>query len=298
MKTLLRFILILTLALFAGNKLSAQYADFIYSNNYNCAPMTVDFTNTSYTVGLQGNIYWDWYIEGHGNFSTFEPPQIIFNEGTHNVILTMSDDSGFVSTFPMIFEAYPGGDTFFPENNVTLCPGDPINFYTNVADAWSIVWDFGDGSLIRRGDFDIQYIQHTYADPGSYDVTLIVDHSCGPDTIVQTVNIDAAAIPVVYANIEGDLEKAETFGADILKLCVEVGGVLSGEHGIGIEKRDLMGVMFNETDLQQQQRLKCAFDGNGLLNPGKVFPTLHRCAEMGWMKVKAGNLPFPDIPRF
>ncbi len=100
------------------------------------------------------------------------------------------------------------------------------------------------------------------------------------------------------ANIEGDLEKAETFGADILKLCVEVGGVLSGEHGIGVEKRDLMGVMFNETDLEQQHRLKFAFDGNGLLNPGKVYPTLNRCAEMGWMKVSAGNVAFPDIPRF
>jgi len=100
------------------------------------------------------------------------------------------------------------------------------------------------------------------------------------------------------ANIEGELKAAEDFGADILKLCVEVGGVLTGEHGVGIEKRDLMGEMFNETDLKQQQRLKCAFDPDGLLNPGKVFPELHRCAELGRMHVHKGKLPFPDIPRF
>ncbi|HEY9081243.1 FAD-linked oxidase C-terminal domain-containing protein [Magnetovibrio sp.] len=100
------------------------------------------------------------------------------------------------------------------------------------------------------------------------------------------------------ANIAGDLDKAESFGHDILKLCVEVGGVLSGEHGIGVEKRDLMGEMFTEDDMKQQLRLKCAFDAGGLLNPGKVYPTLHRCAELGKMHVKDGNLPFPDIPRF
>ncbi|USG62843.1 FAD-binding protein [Sneathiella marina] len=100
------------------------------------------------------------------------------------------------------------------------------------------------------------------------------------------------------ANIPGELERCEEFGADILKLCVEVGGVLTGEHGVGIEKRDLMGEMFSEEDLKQQQRLKCAFDPDGRLNPGKVFPILHRCAELGKMHVHNGELPFPDIPRF
>jgi glycolate oxidase len=100
------------------------------------------------------------------------------------------------------------------------------------------------------------------------------------------------------ANMPGELEKAEDFGAEILKLCVAVGGVLTGEHGVGVEKRDLMPVMFSEADLNQQQRLKCAFDDKGLLNPGKVFPTLHRCAELGRLHVHAGKLAFPDIPRF
>src|SRR5271168_424923 len=100
------------------------------------------------------------------------------------------------------------------------------------------------------------------------------------------------------ANKPGELERAEEFGADILKLCVEVGGVLTGEHGVGVEKRDLMGTMFSEADLRQQQRLKCAFDPELLLNPGKVFPTLHRCAELGRMHVHAGRVAFPDLPRF
>ena len=100
------------------------------------------------------------------------------------------------------------------------------------------------------------------------------------------------------ASIPGDIEKAEAFGADILRLCVEVGGVLTGEHGVGVEKRDLMGEMFTDIDLAQQERVKCAFDVDHRLNPGKVFPSLHRCAEMGFMHVRSGALPFPEIPRF
>jgi glycolate oxidase len=100
------------------------------------------------------------------------------------------------------------------------------------------------------------------------------------------------------ANKPGELDRAEQFGADILRLCVEVGGVLTGEHGVGVEKRDLMPVMFTEEDLNAQQRVKCAFDDKGLLNPGKVFPTLHRCAELGRMHVHAGRVARPDIPRF
>jgi glycolate oxidase len=100
------------------------------------------------------------------------------------------------------------------------------------------------------------------------------------------------------ANQPGELERAEAFGAEILKLCVEVGGVLTGEHGVGVEKRDLMETMFTQTDLDQQQRLKCAFDDKGLLNPGKVFPTLHRCAELGRVHVHGGHARFNDLPRF
>lgn len=100
------------------------------------------------------------------------------------------------------------------------------------------------------------------------------------------------------ANKPGELERAEEFGNDILRLCVEVGGVLTGEHGVGIEKRDLMPEMFSDIDLAHQQRVKCAFDPALLLNPGKVFPTLHRCAELGRMHVHQGRTAFPDLPRF
>jgi glycolate oxidase len=100
------------------------------------------------------------------------------------------------------------------------------------------------------------------------------------------------------ANKPRELEKAEAFGADILRLCVEVGGVLTGEHGVGVEKRDLMPEMFTKADLAQQERVKCAFDPNHLLNPGKMFPELHRCAELGRMHVHKGKVAFPDIPRF
>ncbi|HXJ03308.1 MAG TPA: FAD-linked oxidase C-terminal domain-containing protein [Micropepsaceae bacterium] len=95
----------------------------------------------------------------------------------------------------------------------------------------------------------------------------------------------------------GALERAEAFGADILKLCVAKGGVLTGEHGVGVEKKALMGEMFSDIDLAQQERLKCAFDGQGLLNPGKVFPTLHACVELGRMHVQGGRLPFANLPR-
>ncbi len=100
------------------------------------------------------------------------------------------------------------------------------------------------------------------------------------------------------ANQPGELERAEDFGADILRSCVEMGGVLTGEHGVGVEKRDLMGIQFTEEDLKQQQRLKCAFDADHLLNPGKVFPHLHRCAELGRLHVHKGKMPHPDLPRF
>lgn len=96
----------------------------------------------------------------------------------------------------------------------------------------------------------------------------------------------------------GDLEKAEAFGADILRACVDLGGVLSGEHGIGVEKRDLMPYQFEPNDLEVQQRLKCAFDPDALLNPGKVFPTPCRCVELGRLRIRDGTLRFADVPRF
>jgi len=100
------------------------------------------------------------------------------------------------------------------------------------------------------------------------------------------------------ANEKNSLEKTEKFGADILKYCVKVGGVLTGEHGVGVEKRELMCEMFNNNDIQQQIKIKKALDESSLLNPGKVYPILRKCAEEGRVHVHRGKTKFPDIPRF
>jgi glycolate oxidase len=100
------------------------------------------------------------------------------------------------------------------------------------------------------------------------------------------------------ANNDGELDLAERLGAEILTLCVEAGGTVTGEHGVGMEKIDSMCEQFNAEELAQFHALKRAFDPPGLLNPGKAVPTLHRCAELGAMHVHGGKLPFPDLPRF
>jgi glycolate oxidase len=100
------------------------------------------------------------------------------------------------------------------------------------------------------------------------------------------------------ANKTGELEKAEQLGGKILETCIEVGGTITGEHGVGVEKLDQMCVQFNTLELQQFHAIKTAFDPQGLLNPGKAIPTLHRCAEFGAMHVHHGQLPHPEIPRF
>ena len=100
------------------------------------------------------------------------------------------------------------------------------------------------------------------------------------------------------ANKEGELHRAEEFGGRILELCVEVGGAVSGEHGIGVEKLNQMCVQFNTVELTQMHAIKAAFDPHGLLNPGKAIPTLTRCAEFGAMHVHHGELPHPELPRF
>ena len=100
------------------------------------------------------------------------------------------------------------------------------------------------------------------------------------------------------ANVAGELQRAEAFGGKILELCVGVGGSITGEHGVGVEKLDQMCVQFGADELDQMHRLKAAFDPQGLLNPGKAVPTLARCAELGGMHVHGGNLPHPELERF
>lgn len=100
------------------------------------------------------------------------------------------------------------------------------------------------------------------------------------------------------ANRPGELERTEELGGKILELCVEVGGTITGEHGVGVEKLNQMCVQFSAAELNQFHAVKYAFDPEGLLNPGKAIPTLHRCAEFGAMHVHHGQLPHPELERF
>ena len=100
------------------------------------------------------------------------------------------------------------------------------------------------------------------------------------------------------ANLPGELERAEAIGGKILELCVAVGGSITGEHGVGREKINQMCAQFNSDEITLFHAVKAAFDPQGLLNPGKNIPTLHRCAEFGAMHVHHGKLPFPDLERF
>ena len=99
-------------------------------------------------------------------------------------------------------------------------------------------------------------------------------------------------------NVPGELDRTEKFAADLLELCIEMGGTITGEHGVGVEKINQMCSQFAPAELAQFHALKAAFDPEGLLNPGKMVPTLHRCAEYGAMRVKGGALPHPNLPRF
>ena len=100
------------------------------------------------------------------------------------------------------------------------------------------------------------------------------------------------------ASRPGELERAEAFGAEILETSVAMGGTITGEHGVGVEKLNSMCVQFAPEEREMMMAVKRAFDAPGLLNPGKVIPTLHRCAEYGRMHVKRGLLPFSELPRF
>src|SRR5437762_8464890 len=99
------------------------------------------------------------------------------------------------------------------------------------------------------------------------------------------------------ANDPGQLARTEQFAAEVLEKCIEVGGTITGEHGVGVEKINQMCVQFALAEIERFQGVKRAFDPEGLLNPGKNIPTLHRCAEFGRMRVRGGKLPHPELPR-
>ena len=134
--------------------------------------------------------------------------------------------------------------------------------------------------------------------------SLQVDVACLPG--VQAVDQvfghagDGNLHPLILydANKENDLQHAEQLGGKILELCVSVGGTITGEHGVGIEKLNQMCVQFERSELSQFENVKAAFDPQRILNPDKVIPTLQRCAEFGAMHVHHGELPFKELPRF
>jgi glycolate oxidase len=124
------------------------------------------------------------------------------------------------------------------------------------------------------------------------------EHTLGVANVFHAGDGNLHPLILYDANRPGELERAEAFGARILELCVAVGGTITGEHGVGVEKIDQMCVQFGSPELAQLHAVKAAFDPRGLLNPGKAVPTLHRCAELGAMHVHRGRLPFPELERF
>jgi glycolate oxidase len=100
------------------------------------------------------------------------------------------------------------------------------------------------------------------------------------------------------ANDPDELRRTEQFAGEVLEKCIEVGGTITGEHGVGVEKINQMCVQFGKPEITAFHAVKRAFDPEGLLNPGKNIPTLHRCAEFGRMHVRGGGLPHPELPRF
>ncbi|WP_164155841.1 FAD-linked oxidase C-terminal domain-containing protein [Sandarakinorhabdus rubra] len=127
---------------------------------------------------------------------------------------------------------------------------------------------------------------------------IVARHGLGVANVFHAGDGNLHPLVMYDASVPGQTAAAEAAGAEILKACVDAGGVLTGEHGVGVEKRDLMPHQFGPVDLEVQSRLKVAFDAAGLLNHGKLFPSLARCAEMNAVHVHAGRLPFPDLPRF
>jgi glycolate oxidase len=151
--------------------------------------------------------------------------------------------------------------------------------------------------------------------PDYYTIDGTIPRRCLPDVLERIAALgaeygmtvgnvfhagDGNIHPCIFydANQPGELERSEEFGGRILELCVEVGGTITGEHGVGIEKLRQMCVQFRAPELAAFHAVKAAFDPDGILNPGKAVPTLKRCAEWGGTHMRAGRMPHADIPRF
>lgn len=145
-----------------------------------------------------------------------------------------------------------------------------------------------DGTIPRKYLADVLEQIHLYSEQLELNVANVFH--AGDGNLHPLIMYDA--------NIEGQQQRAEELGSRILQLCVKVGGTITGEHGVGVEKLNQMCVQFNRAELDQFMRLKLAFDQDTLFNPGKVIPTLQRCAEFGAMHIHNGEMPFKELPRF
>jgi len=151
--------------------------------------------------------------------------------------------------------------------------------------------------------------------PDFYTIDGTIPRRCLPDMLDRVYELaneygllvgnvfhagDGNIHPCIFfdANKPGDLERGEEMGARILEACVAVGGTITGEHGVGVEKLAQMCVQFAPAEIAAFHAVKAAFDPDGILNPGKAVPTLKRCAELGGLRVAGGRIPHPDIPRF
>ncbi len=145
-----------------------------------------------------------------------------------------------------------------------------------------------DGTIPRKRIAEV--LARTEALAAEYGLTVANVFHAGDGNLHPLILFDA--------NRPGDIERTEELGGRILELCIEAGGTVTGEHGVGVEKLDRMCVQFPAHELERFHAVKRAFDPHGLLNPGKAVPTLQRCAEFGAMHVRGGNLPFPELERF
>jgi glycolate oxidase len=163
----------------------------------------------------------------------------------------------------------------------------------------------------RKGAFTALATIH----PDYYTIDGTIPRRCLPEVLERTLELakeygltvgnvfhagDGNIHPCIFydASVPGELEKSEALGGRILELCIDVGGTITGEHGVGIEKLRQMCKQFRPAEIAAFHDVKAAFDPDGILNPGKAVPTLNRCAEWGGMHTRSGNVPRADIPRF
>ncbi len=180
-----------------------QWAGFSYELSGTCEPQDVYIINTSDTSGLQGSPLWEWYIDGMF-YDTYEPPMQVFYAGEHMVHLVLRDsyNDDLIDETSQAIYTDPVIDDFMITTGPEACPGEMVTFSIH-KDYWSLQWDFGDSLYAPDWAKTQNWTDHTYNTQGTYDVTLIVDYNCGPDTITKQITITDSAVPKVEAWLRG-----------------------------------------------------------------------------------------------